>query len=147
MVKLTVEKKQNIGDPPKNIYFYFFDYNNGEKKFLKFTEETHNAIKNYFSPIDIKEEKNIPEFDELWKLHPKGNKKTAKQRFVKVIKIIKFSELKSKLEPYIKSNDFCYLKGLDVWLNPEKEYWNDMIVKKEDKFKKEEPAKRGFFEQ
>jgi len=128
------------------IFIYNFTLADGTKKQQKYSKTTHEAIKEYFSPKEIVDSKSIPDFDELWKLHPKGNKKTAKDRFIKVVKKISFAELKEKLEPYIKSNDFCYLKGLDVWLNPDKEYWNDIIVKKEDKFKKEEPTKPKFFQ-
>lgn len=124
--------------PIEGLYLFKFTMNDGRVREIKFSDESHNAIKDYFTPKEIKDEKSIPEFDELWKMHSKGNKKTAKQRFIKAVKLISFPELKAKLEPYIKSNDFCYLKGLDVWLNPEKEYWNDVVVKKEDKFKKEE---------
>lgn len=133
--------------PTQDKPYYTLEwYNGGEKvRSISLYEETFKALEDYFKPKDIKDTKNIPEFDELWKLHPKGNKKTAKDRFIKVIKKVSFTELKSKLEPYIKSNDFCYLKGLDVWLNPEKEYWNDIVVKKEDKFKKEENNKKSSF--
>lgn len=144
MVKLDI--LQEVGKEAKDVFVYNFILEDGTTKHLKFSRQTHEAIKNYFSPKEIVDSKSIPEFDELWKMHPKGNKKTAKDRFVKVVKKISFAELKEKLEPYIKSNDFCYLKGLDVWLNPEKEYWNDPIVKKEEKFKKEAPAKTKFFE-
>jgi hypothetical protein len=131
MTKLEVTQE---GD----LFLYNFTLEDGSKRIQRYSKTTHEAIKSYFTPKEIVDIKSIPEFDELWKLHPKGNKKTAKDRFIKVVKKVSFAELKSKLEPYIKSNDFCYLKGLDVWLNPEKEYWNDLIVKKEDKFKKEE---------
>lgn len=74
---------------------------------------------------------NDNEFNELWTIHAKGNKKTAKQRFAKAIKKIRFKDLKDKLKAYAASNDFQYLKGLDVWLNPDKEHWNDPIVPKQ----------------
>lgn len=131
MIKLEVLKE--VGVNKEDIFVYNFVNSNGTSKFLKFQKETHEAIKNYYTPIIIKDEKSIPEFDELWKLHPKGNKKTAKDRFIKVIKKVPFSDLKEKLLPYIKSNDFCYLKGLDVWLNPDKEYWDDVIIWKDGK--------------
>lgn len=131
MTKLEVKEEEGV-------FIYNFTLEDGTTRQQKYSKTTHEAIKSYFTPIEIKDEKSIPEFDELWKLHPKGNKKTAKERFIKAVKKVPYPELKSKLEPYIKSNDFCYLKGLDVWLNPEKEYWNDIIVKKEEKFKKEE---------
>lgn len=145
MVKLNVTIIP-VTDGSK-IYELTFERDGREGRGFKLSEESFNALKDYFTPKEIVDAKSIPEFDELWKLHPKGNKKTAKDRFIKVVKKVSFAELKSKLEPYIKSNDFCYLKGLDVWLNPEKEYWNDLVVKKEEKFKKEEPKKTKFFEQ
>lgn len=129
----------------ENVFTYNFIQEDGSIKSLKFSKQSHDAIKNYFNPIQLSYSKTIPEFDELWKMHPKGNKKTAKDRFIKVMKKVSFLDLKSKLEPYVKSNDFVYLKGLDVWLNPEKEHWEDLVVKKEDKFKKEEPVKPKFF--
>lgn len=131
MTKLEVKEEEGI-------FIYIFTLEDGTIRQQKYSKLTHEAIKRYYTPIEIKDEKSIPEFDELWKLHPKGNKKTAKERFIKAVKKVSYPELKSKLEPYIKSNDFCYLKGLDVWLNPIKEHWNDPIVKKEEKFKKEE---------
>jgi len=70
-------------------------------------------------------------FDVLYKMHQKGNKKTARERFNKVVKKVPFAELESKLKAYIASNEFQYLKGLDVWLNPAKEHWNDPIVYKD----------------
>ena len=129
------------------IFIYNFTLEDGTNRIQRYSKTTHEAIKNYYSPKEIVDSKYIPEFDELWSMHPKGNKKTAKERFIKVVKKTSFAELKEKLEPYIKSNDFCYLKGLDVWLNPEKEYWNDVVVKKEEKFKKEAPTTTKFFEQ
>ncbi len=80
---------------------------------------------------EVKKKGSSAEFDALWKLHAKGNKLTARQRFDKVISKVPFQELESKLKEYIQSNEFIYLKGLDVWLNPQKEYWNDPIVYKD----------------
>lgn len=145
MVKLKVTTIP-VTDGSK-IYELSFEKDDGPSRGFKLSEESFNALKDYFTPKEITDSKSIPEFDELWRLHSKGNKKTAKDRFIKVVKKVPLAELKEKLELYIKSNDFCYLKGLDVWLNPLKEHWNDPIVKKEEKFKKEEPKenKSSFF--
>jgi hypothetical protein len=80
---------------------------------------------------EVKKKVSSAEFDVLWNLHAKGNKLTARQRFDKVISKVPLEELESKLKAYIQSNEFVYLKGLDVWLNPQKEYWNDPIVYKD----------------
>ncbi len=69
-------------------------------------------------------------FEELWKLFKKGNRKTAETRFKSVIKKVPFQELKEKAILYQKSvanREFEHRKGLDVWLNPVKEHWNDPI--------------------
>ena len=121
----------------EDIFEIKFTKQDNSSKVWKLTTESYLALEAYFKPKDINS-KDETQFNELWSLHAKGNKKTAKDRFFKVMKKMSLEELKFKLEPYIKSNDFCYLKGLDVWLNPEKEHWNDPIVKKEDKFKKPE---------
>lgn len=138
--------KENEGTL-QECYALKFIENEHSSKIIRLLPGTYKMLEDYFKPKEINSKDN-PQFEELWKLHAKGNKKTAKDRFIKSIKKVSFDELKSKLEAYIKSNDFCYLKGLDVWLNPEKEHWSDPIVKKEDKFKKpEEPVKSSFFRQ
>lgn len=69
------------------------------------------------------------QFEEMWTLHRKGNKATAKDRFFKVIKKIEYQELKAKLIAYLKNCDEynIFKKGLDVWLNPEREHWNNPL--------------------
>ena len=88
----------------------------------------------YIAPIKISEIERLENFNKLWAMHSKGNKKTALERFIKVK--VPFIELQQILQKYITSNDFQYLKGLDVWLNPAKEHWNDPIV-----YKNGEPPK------
>lgn len=68
---------------------------------------------------------------ELWSIHPKGNLQTAKERLPKVLLKIQIEMLIPKLKAYIASEpDEQYRKGLDVWLNPKKEHWNDPLVNK-----------------
>lgn len=68
--------------------------------------------------------------DILWAIHNKGNKATAKERLPKALKKIEFEELKKKLIAYIKHCDEngTFKKGLDVWLNPVKEHWEDILA-------------------
>jgi hypothetical protein len=83
------------------------------------------------------------DIDKLWSIHKKGNKKTAAERLKKVLKKVPIDELEEKLKIYVKSKppeDFKYLKGLDVWLNPAKEHWNDPIVQE----KKEQQPEVSF---
>jgi len=68
--------------------------------------------------------------EEFWAIHAKGSKATAKQRLPKALKKIDKNTLLAKLKEYIKTNDYQFLKGLDVWLNPDKEPWNDPLVYK-----------------
>ncbi len=70
-------------------------------------------------------------FDALWKIHAKGSKKLAIARYGKVVKKITSEELEAKLSLYVQTNDFQYLKGLDVYLNPKMEHWNDPLVYKD----------------
>lgn len=89
-----------------------------EKGFLhnfKPTEKWTNAFK---ADIDI-----------LWTIHAKGTKKVAATRLKTVLKKVPMSELVTKLKSYVKSNEFQYLKGLDVWLNPTAEHWNAVVTK------------------
>jgi hypothetical protein len=76
-------------------------------------------------------------FDKLWEIHAKGNKILSKQRLIVVLKKVSFEELESKLREYVQTNEFEYLKNLDVWLNPKMEHWNDPLVYKGE-FKKED---------
>jgi hypothetical protein len=71
------------------------------------------------------------DFDKLWQLHSKGNKATAKERFMKIGHKLPIEKWVALLTEYVASNDFMYLKGLDVYLNPTKEHWNDPIVYKD----------------
>lgn len=71
------------------------------------------------------------DFEKLWKLHSKGNKTTAKERFSKVGHKLPIQTWIAKLTEYVASNEFVFLKGLDVYLNPAKEHWNDPIVYKD----------------
>src|SRR3990167_10876769 len=41
-----------------------------------------------------------PLFDQLWKIHAKGNKNSARERLVRVLKKIPFEDLKTKLIQY-----------------------------------------------
>lgn len=70
--------------------------------------------------------------DELWKIHAKGSKVKARERLPKVLKKITFEELKQKYQAYITAcksagKEFEFIKGLDVFLNPKNEHWNDPI--------------------
>ncbi len=71
------------------------------------------------------------DFERLWKIHAKGNKATAKERFSKVGHKLPIETWVAKLTEYVASNEFVFLKGLDVYLNPTKEHWNDPIVYKD----------------
>lgn len=74
----------------------------------------------------------IEDIDRLWSVHKKGSRAKAKERLSKVLKKITIEELIVKLTEYVKSKppeEFEYLKGLDVWLNPKTEHWNDPIIK------------------
>ncbi len=69
--------------------------------------------------------------DILWKIHAKGSKASARERLPKVLKKISFEELKQKYQAYIDScagREYQFIKGLDVFLNPKKEHWNDPIA-------------------
>lgn len=99
-----------------------------KRKLIVFNEEAKridvcNEWKHSFGSSDLVEI--------LWKIHAKGNKKTAAARLPKVLKKIPFEELKAKYITYIKSvstSEFRHRKGLDVFLNPDKEHWNDPIA-------------------
>lgn len=74
----------------------------------------------------------VEDIDKLWAIHKKGSKAKAKERLSKVLKKISIDDLAKKLTDYIKSKppeEFEYLKGLDVWLNPKMEHWNDPVIK------------------
>ncbi len=71
------------------------------------------------------------DFDKLWKILTKGNKATAKERFMKIGHKLPIETWITKLTEYVSSNEFMFLKGLDVYLNPTKEHWNDPIVYKD----------------
>lgn len=74
----------------------------------------------------------IEDIDKLWSIHKKGSRATARERLPKVLKKITIEELIVKLTEYVKSKppeEFEYLKGLDVWLNPKTEHWNDPVIK------------------
>lgn len=68
--------------------------------------------------------------DKLWRIHPKGNKPTAKKRLPLVLKMITMEELIIKLKAYVKHCDAngTFKKGLDVWLNSAKQHWEDPLV-------------------
>jgi len=68
-------------------------------------------------------------FAQLWKIHAKGNQPTAKERLPKALKMITFELLKEKLKRYVAACNAnqTFKKGLDVWLNPQKEHWNDPL--------------------
>lgn len=72
---------------------------------------------------------NKDQVEELWQILKKGNKPTVIQRLPKVLKTVPFDELKAKLIAYVKDcdNSQAFKKGLDVWLNPEKQHWNDPL--------------------
>lgn len=74
----------------------------------------------------------IQDIDKLWSIHAKGSKTKARERLPKVLKKITIEELSDKLKEYVSSKppeEFSFLKGLDVWLNPKTEHWNDPVVK------------------
>lgn len=71
-------------------------------------------------------------FNLLWSIHDKGNKKVALKRYLKICKKVDIELLKNRLTEYVASrpsSEYIYLKGLDVWLNPQAEHWNDKIVR------------------
>lgn len=72
---------------------------------------------------------SVDQVNELWKILQKGNKPTVIQRLPKVLKQVSFDELKAKLIAYVKDCEVngAFMKGLDVWLNPEKQHWNDPL--------------------
>ena len=72
------------------------------------------------------------QFDELWKIHPKGNKNMARERLPKVLKKIDFNQLKIKLQKYLSDcrNTQRFEKDLATWMNPKNEHWNDIMEKK-----------------
>lgn len=69
------------------------------------------------------------QFEELWKIHPKGNKYDAKINFKQTIRIVKIDILIEKLQNYV---GFCleserFMSDLSGWLNPKKKHWEDPI--------------------
>lgn len=83
------------------------------------------------------------DFERLWKILKKGNKAGAKERFSKVVRKIGCDELEEKLIAYVKHCDTygIFKKGLEVWLEPKKEHWNDPLVANQVKMSPNQPAK------
>ncbi len=81
------------------------------------------------------------EFDRLWVKLPKGSKIRAQKRYNKCRKLIKFEDLESKLEAYVKYCDkFVILKkDLETWLNPETKHWDDNLYSDKNMISKVEP--------
>jgi hypothetical protein len=119
-------KKSEIINILENNIGYIFGRN-------ETSSECFDKIADEILKLDETVENFADDFNELWSIHKKGNRKTAQERFNKVVKKVPLEKLKSILSEYIKSNDFQYLKGLDVWLNPEKCHWEDPIVYKNGK--------------
>ena len=73
------------------------------------------------------------QFDELWKIHPKGNKNISRERLSKVLDKIPFDELTTRLKKYLADckNTQRFEKDLATWLNPKNEHWNDALISKE----------------
>ena len=90
---------------------------------MKFT--IHYEWLNFFN-VDEK-------FDELWVVFgKKGNKPTALNRYKIVTRKVSHDVLMLAAKKYIKYQDAIkaerqFRKGLDVWLNPQKNHWEDIV--------------------
>ena len=71
------------------------------------------------------------DFEEFWNIwKKKGNKKRAKQRYIKVRKMISKGELHGQAEKVVAAiSDLRYLMNAEKWLDPEFEHWKDEIIK------------------
>lgn len=98
-----------------------------KKRNLLVWDEKHKRVDVCEEWYDIFSSDKI--FNELWKIHPKGNKLVAKGCLPKALKKIPFDKLKEKLIAYVSSvEEFKYRKDLSSWLNPLKENWNNPLV-------------------
>ena len=79
-------------------------------------------------PTDLwnKQFMNSDQFEELWKIHPKGTKKEAEKYFPQAIKIAGYEHLKKRLMLYIEDKkDPKFRLDLSGWLNPEFMRWDN----------------------
>lgn len=77
------------------------------------------------------------QFEELWTLHPKGNKAEARENFMKSIRMVGYNLLTEKLQDYLEfQQTFQYRLKLSNWLDPKLKHWEDELDHK-DKAQKE----------
>jgi hypothetical protein len=69
------------------------------------------------------------QFEQLWTLHPKGNKAEARESFMKSIRITGYNLLVEKLQDYINFQpNFQFRLKLSNWLDPKLKHWEDELV-------------------
>lgn len=68
------------------------------------------------------------QFEQLWLLHPKGNKAKAREAFIKTIGIVNYNVLLEKLQEYLGyQTDLNYRYQLSTWLDPKLRHWEDQL--------------------
>lgn len=72
------------------------------------------------------------QFEELWKLHNRGNKQQARKNFSASKRLVPYATLLEKYQDYINSvDDPQYIMNTSKWLDPKLRNWeNEYEVKK-----------------
>ncbi len=68
------------------------------------------------------------QFDEMWEVHPKGNKAEAREAFIKSVAMVPYNLLLERLMEYIISQpNLEFRLKLSNWLDPKKKHWEDQL--------------------
>lgn len=68
------------------------------------------------------------QFEEMWDVHPKGNKAEARENFIKARGMVPYNLLIEKLMDYLISQpNLDYRYQLSTWLDPKKKHWEDVL--------------------
>jgi len=82
------------------------------------------------SPLLPKKDNVCSDFERCWVLYKRKGVKAKALRYWKKLNAEDRAAIEAKIPAYVASNDLCYLKNFEGWINPTNRQWEDVVVSK-----------------
>jgi len=86
------------------------------------------------SPLLAEEKKrhSVAAFERCWVKYKRKGSKAKALRYWNRLSDGDHADIEQAIPAYVMSNDLCYLKNFEGWINPANRMWEDLVVVKDD---------------
>ena len=82
------------------------------------------------SPLPPEKENVCSDFERVWKMYCRKGSKAKAVRYWNKLNVEDRLAVEKAIPAYVASNELCYLKNFEGWINPTNRHWEDVVVTK-----------------